>query len=172
MHRLPPRIVHGLGVVVLLFGGDARAQSTNLTVKATTQRSISGTGTLDRARFFNHWGTHVPPTNTNLGDLAREVWAPDGLNSVTGRETFEFDWFTRNVPEDPSNPGFFQASGLVSEFQGAYRNWVLSNIRWNRPNTAQQTHGPTDAQQTGYSSAQAGNDGNKFAIPSPPSLPA
>lgn len=115
---------------LLLHSAQGVSAQTKVTVRASTQRTIGGVGELDRGRYFNHWGTHVPPTNTNLGNLAEAVWRPDELHSVTGRETFELDYFSRNVPQDPARPGYFQQSGLAAAFQGDYRSWVLSSQRW------------------------------------------
>lgn len=100
---------------------------TNLTVDGTTHRSIGGVGTLDRAKYFNHWGTFI----NGLPGAADAVTSETGLNSVTGRETFEFDFFVaRNEIEDPNNPGFFRQSDLVDNLQGTYKNWVLNDSRW------------------------------------------
>lgn len=100
---------------------------TNVTVDATTKRSIGGVKTLDRPRYFNHWGTHT----SGLGGFADELISPTGLNTVTGRETFELDFFVAaGLNEDPANPGFFRDSDLTSRLQGNYRNWVLNEPRW------------------------------------------
>jgi hypothetical protein len=97
-----------------LNNANSQAQ-TNVTIDATVRRSIGGVGTLDRAKYFNHWGSFDPPTNTNLGNLAAQVRSEQHLNSFTGRETFEFDFFVaKDVPEDPNNPGFFRRSDLVN----------------------------------------------------------
>lgn len=112
------------------LGSKAHAQ-TNLTVDATLHRSIGGLGTLDRAKYFNHWGTFDVEGTTNLGNLKNQLIAPDGLHSVTGRETFEFDFFVaKDSIEDPNNPGFFRRNDLVSKLQGNYKNWVLNGSRW------------------------------------------
>ncbi len=116
--------------LILLLTSVVAAQTT-VTIDGTLKRAIGGVGLLDRARYFNHWGTFDPPTNTNLGNLANEVRSPTGLHSVTGRETFEFDFFVaNNVPEDPANPGFFRRADLVNNLQGGYKDWVLNGSRW------------------------------------------
>lgn len=115
-------------VLVQLICGPSLLADTQLTVTATTKRSIGGERELDRARYFNHWGTHT----NNLGsNLTNQLTSPTGLNSVTGRETFEFDsLIAQGLSEDPANPGFFRQSDLVGKLQGNYRNWVLNGTRW------------------------------------------
>lgn len=108
---------------------------TNLVINASTQRSIGGVSTLDRAKYFNHWGTFT----NGLGSLADQLISTNGLNTFTGRETFELDFFVAgNDGEDPNNPGFFRESDLVANLQGSYKNYVLNGPRWaslrNHPN--------------------------------------
>lgn len=117
-----------LTVAVIVSSARINVAQTSLTIEATTHRSIGGVSQLDRPRFFNHWGTHT----SGMGALADVLTSESGLNSVTGRETFEFDGLIANgLSEDPSNPGFFRQSDLVSRLQGSYKNWILSNSRWD-----------------------------------------
>ncbi|MEM6314792.1 MAG: hypothetical protein AAF743_11930, partial [Planctomycetota bacterium] len=115
----------------LTVGGVTHAQ-TNVTVDPTTRRSIGGVHQLDRAQFFNHWGHHVIEAPTNLGDLQRAVWSADGLNSVTGRDTYEFDsMLAAGVPEDPDRPGMFDMDALRARFRdGVYRDFITNGPRY------------------------------------------
>ena len=103
---------------------------TNVTIRATEHRMIGGVGELNRHKYFNHWGNYQPPTNTNLGNLSQEVTSATGLNSIPGRDTWEFDWQAQFVPEDPNNPGYFDQAALSSQFQGDYKNFLLTNERY------------------------------------------
>lgn len=101
---------------------------TNITLKASTKRSIGGVGTLDRAQYFNHWGQITPGTNTNLGDLQSEVHDPAGLHTFSGRETNDFPaamqlTFGNGLPEDPNKPGFFERTALVNNLQNNTNTW-------------------------------------------------
>ena len=112
---------------MLLVAGTRAVAQTNVVIDATVHRSIGGVGTLDRAKYFNHWGSHT----SGMGGLADELTSPTGLNTVTGRETFEYDGLIASgLGEDPSNPGFFKHSDLVGKLQGSYKNWVLNDSRW------------------------------------------
>lgn len=103
----------------------------DVTVDATQLRSVGGISELDRTRFFNHHGTLAPPSNTNLGNLANELWSPAGLNTSTGRTGTEFDQFiAQNLPEDSSRPSFIDPVALVNKIQGDYRNFVVAGTRW------------------------------------------
>ena len=113
-------------LALLVTKGEAFAQ-TNVVIDATMHRSIGGEGTLDRAKYFNHWGTHT----SGMGSLANELTSTTGLNSVTGRETWEYDGLVAaGLSEDPANPGFFKQSDLVSKLQGSYKDWVVNGSRW------------------------------------------
>ena len=105
----------------------ARAQ-TNVTIHANQHKMVGGVGQLNRAQYFNHWGSHVIQGNTNLGNLSNEIWEADGLHSVTGREPFGLDSpLASGLAEDPANPGYFKTSDLVSRLQDT-TPW--SGYRW------------------------------------------
>ena len=134
------RFALGLCLVTLTQCSVALAQ-TNLTVDASSRLFIGGTGELDRAQYFNHWGQQTPGTSTNLGDLQTEVHSPTGLHSFSGRETNDL-WVAMmqqwNVfsPEDPNNPGFFDEAAVVSKMQNNTDTWgykyrVLQHDLWD-----------------------------------------
>lgn len=123
---------------LLLPWSVSHAQTVSVTVDANTLNQIGGEKQLERTKYFNHWGTHVIQGNTNLGDLATEIWHENGLNSATGRETWEFDSFiAENVPEDPSRPGYFDLEALrlflrsgANGSLGTYNNYLNNHIRY------------------------------------------
>ena len=125
-------------LVLVLILPSGQAQHVSVSVDARTLSLIGGERDLERAKYFNHWGTHVIQGSTNLGDLATEVWAQDGLNSATGRETWEFDSFiAENVPEDSSRPGYFDIEALrlflrngTNGGLGTYNNYFNNHIRY------------------------------------------
>ncbi|MEQ8838941.1 MAG: hypothetical protein RID07_19195, partial [Lacipirellulaceae bacterium] len=119
-------------MVVFLGWQQPLHAQTNVTVMGNVHRAIGGVSELDRAKYFNHSGTLQAPTNTNLGNLTVEAWSPNGLNTTTGRVATELDQFiAQNLPEDPSKPGYFEHSALISKIQGDYRNFVLNGSRWS-----------------------------------------
>ena len=131
-------LLTSVGLLALFSNDPTQAQSVTVTVDAGALYSIGGERQLERTKYFNHWGTHVITGNTNLGNLATEVWAEDGLNSATGRETWEFDAFiAKNVPQDPARPGYFDVdalrlflrSGTNGGF-GTYNSFLNNHIRY------------------------------------------
>ena len=134
------RLLVGLLLASLAMSDVVQAQ-TNLTVNANSRLFIGGTGTLDRAQYFNHWGQVTPGASTNLGDLETEIHSPTGLHSFSGRETNDL-WVAMmqqwNVfsPEDPNNPGFFDEAAIVSKMQNNTNTWgykyrVLQDDLWD-----------------------------------------
>ena len=103
---------------------------TQVTVDSVTRRFVGGTGDLDRAQYFNHSGTLVPPGNTGFPPL---LWDPNGLNTAAGRVATELDQFiATSLPEDPLKSGFFEHTALVNKIQGDYRNFVETGSRWEQ----------------------------------------
>ena len=128
----PPIVVLIVGLSLCLASVDHSVVlgQTQVTVDAATRRFIGGTGELDRAQYFNHHGTLVPPGNTGLPEL---LWDPNGLNTAPGRVSTELDQFiAEGLPEDPQKPGFFEHSALVNEIQGPYRSFVETGSRWEQ----------------------------------------
>ena len=131
---LKPAIFAILVWMGLYLCSDANGQ-TNVTVRATTNRSIGGVGTIDRARYFNYHGTLVPG---NAG-FRQAISDPNQINASPGRVSSELDQFiAQGLPEDPSNPGFFEPNALRSKIRGSYRNFVQTVDRYepyrNAPN--------------------------------------
>ncbi|QDT70722.1 Beta-porphyranase A precursor [Planctomycetes bacterium MalM25] len=127
------RPVGALALVALLLSlTTAPAQVVSVVADAGVRRFIGGLNQLERTKYFNHWGTHVIGGNTNLGDLATEVWAEDGLNSASGRDTWEFDsYIAQNIPQDPSRPGYFDITALRNFLRnGAYENFLNNSQRY------------------------------------------
>ncbi|MEM7315736.1 MAG: hypothetical protein AAF497_21570, partial [Planctomycetota bacterium] len=108
---------------------------TAVTFDAAARRGIGGVSTIDRARYFNYHGTLMPGTTA----LRQSVYAEDGLNASPGRVSSELDQgISQGLPEDPSNPGFFEPNALRNELRGSYRDFVLNGSRYeayrNAPN--------------------------------------
>lgn len=117
-------------LTALLCGVVTRAQ-TNLSIDANARRYIGGVHQLDREQFFVYSGTIAPPTNTNIGNLLEQTYSPTGLNAATGRVATEFDQFiSKDIPEDPAKPGFFDRDALIAQIQGDYRTFLLTSNRW------------------------------------------
>lgn len=119
-------------LTVVQLGPEVRAQSTSVTIDGGTLRMIGGERELRRTKYFNHWGTQVIAGNTNLGNLSTDIWAAEGLNSATGRDTWEFDaYIAKNIREDPNRPGYFDLNALRTFLRnGAYRDFLNNNVRY------------------------------------------
>ena len=120
-------------LLMTLFGiSTVSCAQTTVVIDATEVRSVGGVSELDRAKYFNHWGHHVIEGETNLGDLQSEIWREDGLHTVTGRDTYEYDaMLAAGMAEDPQRPGYFDLDALRARFRdGEYKDFVLNGPRY------------------------------------------
>ncbi|TWT40695.1 hypothetical protein [Botrimarina hoheduenensis] len=125
-------------VCVLLLQAPVLAQPVTVVARPHHLNLIGGERDLSRTKYFNHWGTFVIQGPTNLGDLATQVWAEDGLNSATGRDVWITDSFVgKNAGEDPNRPGYYDLDDLrtflrtgTNQFGQTFRSHLNTSTRY------------------------------------------